>query len=613
MPRSRLGQPPIFFQGSREGIADMSKQNPPPPQLIRGIAYCRKSTKGDRLDRHGKKKQRQEKSIQQQKDEILKLAKDRYEIAAWREDEGISGWKRGWRRPDFDRMLNEVSQLKVEAIVCDNIDRFSRAAFDEVQEDANALRKAGVRWIVTCSHGTYDLGKKHDIGEILKFVVAVWAANEYSRQLSRRISLARKMRAEEGKRSGGGAPYGLELDGDGLKPGDPAKRKWVRWLFEQADQVGNKHRSLSSLAGELNQKGVKPPKGKKWSVRSIGLILRRRAYRGDFTYGSNPQGQFYRLDDKGEVVDKEEVNGIRREPVIVHEGKYTKPLVDPDLFDRVQKRLDRIAKDKCARKREYALSGLLWCAHCGSRMHGIKQWSHVKYRCSDQAMHGPGSCPQRMVREDWLLPRLIAKLKISLHDLVTNAPEHLVNPPRKDRKRTAREKDKLSNRIAIAVESLMAATTKETRQEIDKRINEMRDELRKLDAELAAPEAKGWSNEQLEALMEFWQEFERTAMSLPVSVEDNLALGGGINQDWSSEESCILIDPMKVNGLLHELGIKVSLLWRDEVQVSKTGKPINRHILNESGIRIEGGNGSTRPYTIVSSTSAHRWSGSAVR
>ena len=45
--------------------------------------------------------------------------------------------------------------LGAQAIACDNIDRFSRATVDEVQIDAGELRLAGVRWIVTASHGTY--------------------------------------------------------------------------------------------------------------------------------------------------------------------------------------------------------------------------------------------------------------------------------------------------------------------------------------------------------------------------------------------------------------------------------------------------------------------------
>src|SRR5262249_4348492 len=153
---------------------------------------------------------------------------------------------------------------------------------------------------VTASHGPYDLGKRHDIGEILKFVVAVWAANEYSRQLGRRISLAKRNRADDGKRTGGRAPYGMENAGcGGLKHGDPKDVKVIRWLF---DQFGN-GRSLCSLAGELNQQKVPGLSGGPWWVASIAGTLRRKLYRGDFEYNRVPQGQFFRIDSNGEVID----------------------------------------------------------------------------------------------------------------------------------------------------------------------------------------------------------------------------------------------------------------------------------------------------------------------
>ena len=172
----------------------MSKQKQSAVTLIPAVGYLGKSTKGERSDG----KQKQEKSIAQQKAEIKKLAEDRYEIGGWLTDEGISGWKRGSERPDFQRMLDTVKDLGARAILCDNIDRFSLAAQDEVQEDATKLRKEGVRYIVTVSHGEYDLGDRYDIGHILKFVVAVWASCEFSRQLGRRVALARRNAATDG-------------------------------------------------------------------------------------------------------------------------------------------------------------------------------------------------------------------------------------------------------------------------------------------------------------------------------------------------------------------------------------------------------------------------------
>src|SRR6516162_5861577 len=107
-------------------------------KLVPAVAYTRKSTKGEKFDRHGKKQKRQEKSLAQQKEEIGKLARGDFEIVKWFEDEGISGWKRGAKRPAYQKMLAEVKALSARAVLCDHIDRFNRASIDDVSEDAAA-------------------------------------------------------------------------------------------------------------------------------------------------------------------------------------------------------------------------------------------------------------------------------------------------------------------------------------------------------------------------------------------------------------------------------------------------------------------------------------------
>lgn len=52
-----------------------------PAELIPALGYFRKSTKGEREGKDGKRRERQEKSIPQQKAEVEKLADDRSRAA----------------------------------------------------------------------------------------------------------------------------------------------------------------------------------------------------------------------------------------------------------------------------------------------------------------------------------------------------------------------------------------------------------------------------------------------------------------------------------------------------------------------------------------------------
>jgi DNA invertase Pin-like site-specific DNA recombinase len=566
-------------------------------KLVPAVAYTRKSTKGEKFDRHGKKQKRQEKSLAQQKEEIGKLARGDFEIVKWFEDEGISGWKRGAKRPAYQKMLAEVKALSARAVLCDHIDRFNRASIDDVSEDAAALRRAGVRWIVTCSHGTYDLeaGQRNDIGGMIAFVAAVWAAHEYSRQLSRRISLARRNKAIEGKRPGGRAAYALEADGDGYKPGDAKQIKIVKGLFFD---FGNRRASLNGLASELNRKKIPGPSGpgRRWRVRTIKLLLRQRAYRGDFTYNLNPQGRFYRLDAKGEVQDKADLKGPGK--VFIHEGKY-KPIIDPALFDKVQKRLNDRAKERKGRKDAgYTLTGVLICGHCGLPLRAMKTHGNTIYRCSDAAIHGSGgnSCPQHQIREDIVLPFLIKLLgqeikRVSeLYDLQQCPPEELVaDKGRAERReRAGAERAKLALQIANGEERIWSIEDAKIRKDLDARLEQLKARLKELDGLLAeVPEAEGdMTGEEIKALAKWYDDFEKKAVVVDIP-------------------GCLFpayIDPRALNQKFKEIGCQVHLRWETREYISpRSGKPVRKHDLVQGRFRLGQQTGKLPPYLLDTS------------
>ena len=223
-------------------------------RLPPAVAYVRKSTKGERQS-GGQRRQRQEKSIEQQREEVLKHAKGRFRIVRWYEDEGVSGWKRELARPGFARILADARDKgDFKAVVADDADRFTRASWRKAVRDIDDLAEAGVTLISCVKDGDFNIGDETDPGEAHRLVAIAMANHEFSRKLSRRVTLARRNAAEDGKRTGGPVPYGLAGDGQGgLRHGDPAKLKVVRWLF---DQFGNHFRSLNWLAGDLNRRQV---------------------------------------------------------------------------------------------------------------------------------------------------------------------------------------------------------------------------------------------------------------------------------------------------------------------------------------------------------------------
>lgn len=600
----------------------------PTTKLIPAVAYLRKSTKGERPDG----RQKQEKSLTQQRAEIKKLAGDRFEIKAWFEDEGVSGWKRGAKRPDFQQMLDEVKDLGAEAILCDNIDRFSRAEVDEVQEDAGQLRKAGVRWIVTNSHGEFDLGARSDIGAILKFVVAVWSANEYSRQLGRRITLAKRNAAAEGKRPAGRLPYAWLSDGNGgLKFGDPAKVKIVKWIF---DQYANKGRSLNWIAEQLNTvKQVPAPKGKVWYVRTLKGLISNPVYIGSFQYGRNRNGQFYTTDEKGEVV---ELSAADAPGKVWKYANHFPAMVPVATFRKAQQRIAEFATGQRRAKRLHALTGILFCARCGQPLYGTKLGQNIVYRCSANQMTGSGTCEQWQVREDRILPflmKLLAEEIGELRRLMSNPPRELTKPTRHSKERT-QQRDKLATRIKNAMESLFDTSDKTTRKEIDKRISEMRQQLSELDAQNTEPQFNGRTMDELQALDRWWTEYWNKAVRFPAPDQLRKAILGtdkhytaqysptmtlkemdekidpvdGDPNFLENFQAYVMLDPLLVNEALLQIGTRVTLEWETVEYENKRlykdrhGKrrslPSRRHVLKRGRFQLGQKQGKLPSYVL---------------
>src|SRR5262249_27529 len=143
------------------------------------------------------------------------------------------------------------------------------------------------------------------------------------------------------------------------------------------------------------------------------------------------------------------------------------------------------------------------------------------------------------------------------------------------------------------------------RQALDRKLTAMRDQLERLDAELAAvPEmTPGYSAEQLEALTAWWDEFDKIAVSMPV--KGDLPVITHFYQDPWAEEAALLVEPRKVNEALHQIGCEVRLRWETKEHVSLAGKPCKRHVLVRGRFRLGQHKGVLPRYVLE--PSACRW------
>ncbi|MHC4400179.1 MAG: recombinase family protein [Planctomycetota bacterium] len=559
---------------------------------ILAVAYLRKSTNEERT----------EKSIKDQRSRIGKLKPPEdgasYKILKWYDkDRGIPGWKRGAKRPDYHRLVEELAETGAKAILVDDFDRFSRADPGEVIHDIQKLRELGVRFLHSANEGSRDLMG----GPEVWVVIAAEAMKGYgfSMGLSRRIANARKDAAQKGKRSGGPAPYGLKDDGrGGLLFGDPKEIRIVKLIF---DWFVERKKSMNWIAWELNRKKVPTPKGgAKWYTAVVKGILKRKAYAGTFAYNQKKSGQFHVVNGDKEVVPVARYEDVDRktwqetdEGLFAQKGVY-KALIPPKLFDGAQKRLKSFEGKGGRRPRKdgYPLSGIVICGECDKPMYGSAPpgRGYRVYRCSTPSNSGTCGCYE--IREELILPFVLQALGEELKDLeklLSAPPDSLAVPNKMEAEQRAealREKDELAKQIKLNTRRMMDEPDKRKRRVMDEVLSEMHNRLEQVESELTedTPQ-KGYSREQARALHEWWTDFEKRAVSVPVDGKQ-VGVVASFYQDPESEEAAVLLDARIVNEALHELGCRVELWWSTRKITLTSGKRQKRYTFERGRLRL---------------------------
>jgi DNA invertase Pin-like site-specific DNA recombinase len=252
----------------------------------------------------------------------------------------------GKRRPEYERMLEEIASGLVEAVVVYHADRLHRHP-RELEDFIDLCLRRGTK-MATVS-GDLDLST-HE-GQLMARITGAVARKE-SDDKSRRIQRKHQELAHAGRLSGGGTrPFGFEADRRAIRPDEAAIiRECARRVL-----AGD---SLRSICSDLNERGVRSATGKQWSSQT----LRRLVMSGRIS------GQ---REHHGEIVSKAEWEAIISP---AETQRLRAKLGDPD------RRTNRSA-------RRYLLARLLRCGHCGSPLYARpRDDGSRRYVCAS----GPG-------------------------------------------------------------------------------------------------------------------------------------------------------------------------------------------------------------------------------
>ncbi|CAN7620253.1 recombinase family protein [Phenylobacterium sp. LjRoot219] len=258
---------------------------------VRAVQYLRMSTEHQRY------------SLGNQASVIADYAEAKgYEICRTYLDPGRSGLTLKERKGLQSLLADAISlQRDFSAVLVLDVSRWGR--FQDLDQSAHyefLCREAGVA-VVYCAEAFDNDGSA--TASIVKQLKRLMAA-EYSRELSSKVSSARRRHAAMGHHQGGGVPYGfrrvvVDASGNPRAPLEPGYRKplpsdyvtlipgpreeqaVIRRIFLRY-VIGE--RGMATIARELNADGAPAAEGASWTAYRVRSVLKNERVIGNYVF-----------------------------------------------------------------------------------------------------------------------------------------------------------------------------------------------------------------------------------------------------------------------------------------------------------------------------------------
>lgn len=327
---------------TRTQIRRVSKTKP--KKKLRVAAYCRVSTDSDE----------QETSFNTQVEVYEKriLGNPNWEYAGVYADEGLSGTSAA-RRVEFQRMMEDCREGKIDRILTKSISRFARNTLDCI-EYVRELKELGVTILFEKEHidtaGAYS--------EMILTVLAAFAQEE-SRSLSENIKWGVRKRFQEGT-DRWVAIYGYTKVDDQTYVIVDDEAAVIREIFDEYEHAI----STSKIGEKLDEAKVPTPLGKAhWDAALVHSILENEKYCGDIILQ-----KFMTEDHLSHTCIKNDGTEVPRYYIRDHHPA----IVSRAQFKRVEKIRHMNNKKNLQIGGNYPYGDLLQCPFCGRQLHQSK-------------------------------------------------------------------------------------------------------------------------------------------------------------------------------------------------------------------------------------------------
>lgn len=277
-------------------------------------------------------------------------------------DEGISGGS-AQKRKDFQRMVQDSKDGKLDYIITKSISRFARNTL-ECLAYVRQLQKNGTQ--IFFEKENIDTGTA--FSEMLLTILAAFAQEE-SRSLSESAKWGIRKRFEAGQEKRANV-FGYRFDTEHNYIIEPTEAATVHRIF---DLYETGRYSMNAIAQKMLEEKRASANSMKWDASHIHVILNNEKYNGDVLMQKK-----YTVDH---MTHREVKNNNRTLPQFYVRNHHI-PIIERKQYERCQK----IAWLKSLRGKsdQYPYDDLLVCPVCGKRMqkHGMTaNIGHTAWQC----------------------------------------------------------------------------------------------------------------------------------------------------------------------------------------------------------------------------------------
>lgn len=316
-------------------------------------------------------------------------SREDWEFAGVYADEALTGTKDN--RPEFQRMLADCRNGKIDMIITKSITRFARNTVT-LLATIRELRDLGIDVY-------FEKENIHTLSADGELMITLLAA--YAQEESYNVSENQKWRIRrmfEQGRPNTGRMLGYRLKNDVLQI-VPEEAEIVKMIFNDYLSGMGKNAIMKKLV----RMGVPTLSGGQWRESTVLGILTNEKYTGDMLLQKT-----YRLDH---ISKKVMVNRGEKRKYFVENSH--EPIIDKDTFAKVQQELARRAEKfqpNAPFSSEYPFTGLIRCGFCGGYFRRKIANAGSKYAkpvwiCNTFNTYGKDICSAQQIPEKILIEK----------------------------------------------------------------------------------------------------------------------------------------------------------------------------------------------------------------